>query len=133
MMNRMTHRRRGRSYADALPSMSDLRERLPEWRDVRDRMPEWSDVRERLPSAPEMENESVAKGLGWASIAIGLSEILMPRQIERTMGIGNGQNTGILRVLGVREICHGVDILSHRDPTPGLWGRVAGDLLDGVL
>ena len=49
------------------------------------------------------------------------------------MGIGNGQNTGILRVLGVREICHGVDILSHRDPTPGLWARVFGDLLDGVV
>ena len=49
------------------------------------------------------------------------------------MGIGNGQNTGVLRVLGVREIMHGVNILSHRDPAPGVWSRVAGDVLDGVL
>ncbi len=24
----------------------------------------------------------------------------------------------------------GVDILSHPDPTPGIWARVAGDMLD---
>lgn len=74
-----------------------------------------------------------ARGLGWASLLIGLTEILAPKKLERTMGIGNGQNTGILRALGVREIMHGVDILSHDDPTPGVWARVAGDALDTVL
>jgi hypothetical protein len=49
------------------------------------------------------------------------------------MGVGNRQTTGILRVLGVREIMHGIDILAHKDPTPGVWSRVFGDLLDGVL
>ena len=43
------------------------------------------------------------------------------------------QNTGILRVLGVRELMHGFDLLTHRDPAPGLWSRVAGDMLDGAL
>src|SRR3954462_7573100 len=80
-----------------------------------------------------MNDIEVARGLGWASIAIGASEILAPRQLEQAMGIGNGQNTGILRALGVREIMHGVDILSHDDPTPGVWARVAGDALDTVL
>lgn len=75
----------------------------------------------------------MARGLGWVSIAIGLTEILMPRQLEKTMGVRNGQATGILRVLGVREICHGIDILSHRDPGPAIKARVAGDLLDGAL
>jgi hypothetical protein len=28
---------------------------------------------------------------------------------------------------------HGVDILAHKDPTPGVWSRVFGDVLDGVL
>jgi len=65
-----------------------------------------------------------AQLLGWASIGIGLSELLLPRQIEqKCLGIGNGQNTGVLRVLGVREICHGIDLLSHRDPAPGVWAR----------
>src|SRR5437660_11138042 len=80
-----------------------------------------------------MNDIEVARGLGWASIAIGASEILAPRQLQRAMGIGNGENTGILRALGVREIMHGVDILSHDDPTPGVWARVAGDALDTVL
>src|SRR4051795_4468349 len=78
-------------------------------------------------------DQQAAQCLGWASIAVGLTEILAPKQLEKTMGVGNGQVTGILRVLGVREIMHGVDILAHNDPTPGVWSRVAGDLLDGVL
>jgi hypothetical protein len=49
------------------------------------------------------------------------------------MGIGNGQNTGILRALGAREILHGLDILTHEDPTPGVYARCAGDVLDGAL
>src|SRR3954453_11599789 len=71
--------------------------------------------------------------LGWASIAVGLTEIFAPKQLEKTMGVGNGQVTGILRVLGVREIMHGIDLLAHKDPTPGVWSRVFGDLLDGAL
>ena len=72
-------------------------------------------------------DQQAAQCLGWTSIAIGLTEILAPRRLEKTMGVGNGQTTGILRVLGVREIMHGVDILAHKDPTPGVWSRVFGD------
>src|SRR5206468_1023918 len=67
------------------------------------------------------------------SIAIGLTELLMPRKLEKTMGINNSQNTGILRVLGVRELAHGYDLLAHKNPTAGILARVAGDLLDGAL
>lgn len=80
-----------------------------------------------------MIEKQAARGLGLASLGIGLTEIAAPRQLEKTMGIGNGQTTGILRVLGVREIMHGFDILAHDDATPGVWSRVAGDVLDGVL
>src|SRR5947207_12417604 len=80
-----------------------------------------------------MFEETTARGLGVASIGIGLSEIAAPEKLQEIMGIGNGENTGIMRVLGVREILHGVDLLSHEDPTPGIWARVAGDMLDGVL
>ena len=78
-------------------------------------------------------DKAVARGLGIASLAIGLTEIVAPRQLETMMGVGNGQTTSILRVLGVREIMHGVDILSHEDPAPGLWARVVGDALDSAL
>jgi fructose-specific phosphotransferase system IIC component len=76
---------------------------------------------------------ATGKVLGVASIAIGLTEILAPRKLEKAMGIGNGQTTGILRTLGVREISHGVDLLTHDDPAPGIFARVLGDMLDGVL
>jgi len=78
-------------------------------------------------------DQQAATCLGWTSIAVGLTEMLAPKQLEKTMGVGNGQTTGILRVLGVREIMHGVDILAHDDPTPGVWARVFGDLLDSAL
>ena len=74
-----------------------------------------------------------ARALGWVSIAIGLTEIAAPRQLEKLMGVGDGQNIGVLRTLGVRELMHGIDILAHKDPTPGVWSRVAGDMLDGAL
>ena len=71
-------------------------------------------------------DQAGATALGWTSIGIGLAEIAAPRQVESMLGIGDGQNTGILRVLGVREICHGIDLLSHKDPAPGLLSRIAG-------
>lgn len=80
------------------------------------------------------ESDLIAsRTLGVVSIAIGLTELLFPKKLEKAMGIHNGENTGVLRTLGVREITHGIDLLSHKDPTPGVWSRVAGDMLDGAL
>lgn len=78
-------------------------------------------------------DQTAARSLGWASIGIGLTELLTPGKVEGMLGVRNGENTGILRALGIREIMTGVDILSHRDPTPGIWSRLAGDAVDGIL
>ena len=40
------------------------------------------------------------------------------------------ERTELIRVYGMREIATGVGILSQDDPTPWLWGRVGGDVLD---
>jgi hypothetical protein len=75
-----------------------------------------------------------ARALGWVSLAIAAAELLAPRKVEGMLGISkHPENTGILRVLGVRELGHGIDLLAHDDPAPGVWSRVAGDMLDGVL
>lgn len=74
-----------------------------------------------------------ARTLGLVSLGIGATELAFPHKLEELMGIGNGENTGILRVLGVREILHGLDILAHDNPKPGIWARVAGDMLDALL
>jgi hypothetical protein len=76
-----------------------------------------------------------ARGLGWASIGIGLAELAAPRQVQDLLGIEDRpDHRGVLRVLGVRELLHGVGILTEEKPTPqmtaGVWSRVAGDVLD---
>jgi uncharacterized membrane protein len=39
-------------------------------------------------------------------------------------------NRGLVRALGVREIAHGVGILSRRKPVGWVWSRVFGDVFD---
>jgi hypothetical protein len=36
----------------------------------------------------------------------------------------------LIQAYGLREIATGVGILASKDPTPWIWGRVAGDALD---
>lgn len=79
-----------------------------------------------------------AKALGWASVGIGLTELVVPQQIEHVLGLDDHHRTrGILRVLGIRELMHGLGILTERHPertaAAGLWSRVAGDALDSAL
>jgi hypothetical protein len=75
-----------------------------------------------------MDDRKLAKGLGWFSIGLGLAEIAAGRQIGRALGMEH--RTGLLAAYGAREIATGVGILTASDPTPWMWGRVAGDGLD---
>jgi hypothetical protein len=82
-------------------------------------------------------DKAAARALGWASIGIGLTEIAAPKHVEALLGIDvSAENRGILRVLGVRELMHGVGILADGDMrklAAGVWSRVAGDGLDSAL
>lgn len=71
---------------------------------------------------------SIARGLGCFSIALGLVEALNPTMLTRALGM-EGKET-LLRGYGAREIGTGIGILAANDPTPWVWGRVAGDGLD---
>jgi hypothetical protein len=55
-------------------------------------------------------------------------EVVAARSLTRALGM-DGQET-LVRAYGVREIATGVAILASEDPTPWIWGRVAGDALD---
>ncbi len=72
--------------------------------------------------------DTLARGLGLLSIAIGIAEVVAPRTLARALGM-KGQE-GLIAGYGVREIATGVGILASKDPTPWIWGRVAGDGLD---
>jgi hypothetical protein len=71
--------------------------------------------------------DRLARGLGWFSIGLGLTELLAPRAITRTLGLQGKE--GLVRAFGVRELGHGMLSLSV-DKHVGLWSRVAGDVLD---
>jgi hypothetical protein len=72
--------------------------------------------------------DGLARGLGWFSIALGAAEVLAPRQLASTLGMEGYER--LITAYGVREIVQGVGILASEDPTPWIWGRVAGDALD---
>jgi hypothetical protein len=73
--------------------------------------------------------QSVARGLGWFSVALGAAELLFAPSFAR--GLGMPGRAWLIRAYGLREIATGIGILAaKRDMTPWLWGRVAGDALD---
>jgi len=77
-----------------------------------------------------VDAEKLARGLGWFSIGLGLAEVLAPGGIAKISGVSK-KNSGLIRLLGLREIAHGVGIFAQgRRPAGALWARVAGDALD---
>jgi hypothetical protein len=75
-----------------------------------------------------MRAHRAAKGLGWFSIGLGLAELFFARPLARSIGMQGRE--GVLRLYGLREIANGLGILGAKDPTPWVWGRVGGDVLD---
>ena len=74
--------------------------------------------------------ERVARGLGWFSIGLGLTELFAPTLVARLCG-GTGKHTGLIRLYGLREIAAGLMIFSQgKKPASGVWSRVAGDAID---
>ena len=66
--------------------------------------------------------------LAYFSLALGALELFAAPKLTKMLGM-RGQED-LVRAYGVREIVKGVGILSSSNPTPWLWGRVAGDALD---
>jgi uncharacterized membrane protein len=76
----------------------------------------------------------LSRGLGWFSVALGLTEIALPKTLARVIGVEPRAGTRwVLRAMGVREVLAGLGVLMqpHR-PLP-LWARVAGDAIDLAL
>jgi len=71
---------------------------------------------------------TLARGLGWFSVALGAAELLAPRQLDDRIGGGHSRN--LVRAYGLRELAAGVGLLSASDQRPWIWSRIAGDALD---
>ena len=79
-------------------------------------------------------DERLAKGLGWFSIGLGLTQVLAPRGFARSIGVeDDGGNCAVVRLVGLRELACGIGILSRRRPAGWVWARVAGDMMDIAL
>lgn len=72
-------------------------------------------------------SDTLARGLGWFSVGLGLLELMAPERITRALGMRGKE--GLVRAYGAREIASGILSLSA-DKQAGLWSRVAGDGLD---
>jgi hypothetical protein len=70
----------------------------------------------------------LAQGLGIFSIFLGIIEVVCGRWLSRSLGLDGRES--VVRLYGGREILTGIAILVSKDPTPWIWGRVAGDALD---
>lgn len=76
----------------------------------------------------------LARGLGWFSVGLGVTQLLAPRAVARAIGVGTGPTECLaMRAVGVRELMAGFGILKGSRPAPFLWSRVAGDLMDLAL
>jgi uncharacterized membrane protein len=69
------------------------------------------------------------KALGWVSLGLGLAELIVPKRIQKLTGV-RGHYSGLIRLMGVREMAHALFILFQTRPYQGLWSRVAGDAVD---
>jgi hypothetical protein len=90
----------------------------------------------RSPGDPKVEqtgpssvspSDTLARALGWFSLALGLMEVVAPERVTRLLGLPGKE--GLVRAYGAREIMAGVPTLSM-DKHVGLASRVAGDVLD---
>jgi hypothetical protein len=78
-----------------------------------------------------MKTRQIANGLGWFSLALGLTEVVAARPLARALGI---KQVGLVRAFGLREIAAGVGLLMKDRKGPWIGARIAGDALDlGVL
>ncbi len=72
--------------------------------------------------------DTLARGLGWFSIALGTAELLGGRRMAEALGMED--RTPLFRLFGLREILVGIGILQKPTSPSLLWARVGGDALD---
>jgi uncharacterized membrane protein len=80
--------------------------------------------------------ERLADVLGWASLGLGVPQLVAPGRFARAIGIRDTDETRFwTRVVGVRELGAAAGILELEKPRPvgWVWGRVLGDVKDLTL
>jgi uncharacterized membrane protein len=82
-------------------------------------------------SAHDLPPDSLARALGWFSVALGAAELVAPGAMSRLIGAPSDARTlSLIRTMGARELGNGIAILTRPDSAAPLWARVAGDATD---
>lgn len=71
--------------------------------------------------------DRLARALGWFSIGLGLTELVAPGRLARSLGLDDKE--GLIRAYGLRELASAVPTLSVDKPI-GLAARIGGDAID---
>jgi hypothetical protein len=71
--------------------------------------------------------ETLAKGLGVFSLAVGIVELAAPGRISRWLGVK--PRRPLVRGFGARELVCGAGLVAMHRPTAFLWSRAAGDAM----
>jgi hypothetical protein len=87
-------------------------------------------ARQRARNVPvaAISPRTIARGLGWFSIALGTAEIVAARAVSRSAGLES--SAALVRLYGLRELACGIGILASGKAAPFLWARLGGDVLD---
>jgi hypothetical protein len=89
---------------------------------------------ERMQRIENGRTSQLARGLGWFSVGLGLTELFAPRPLARAIGIDDDDGTrNALVACGVRELAAGAGILARPQQPAFLWNRVVGDAIDLAL
>lgn len=92
------------------------------------------ELRDKSKDLVKGKSDSLATGLGWFSVALGLAQLAAPHRVAEIAGIEpTDDNLRLMRTLGMRELASGVGILTQPVPDKWLWSRVAGDVMDLAL
>ncbi|MEP6657094.1 MAG: SRPBCC family protein [Betaproteobacteria bacterium] len=82
-------------------------------------------------SSKRIDEQRLARALGWFSVALGVAEVMAPRRVGKAIGFD--RHPGLMQAVGLREIASGIGILTLQRQPDWLWSRVAGDAVDLAL
>jgi hypothetical protein len=78
-----------------------------------------------------MDEDGLARTLGWVSIGVGLAAVAAPGPLMSALGLGDRPNMG--RLLGVRDLVLGAGLLLGQNTAAWCRARGVADALDVAL
>lgn len=77
-----------------------------------------------------MKKDHIGRAIGAASVAFGITDLLLGRKLGRGIGAGADMGGRLFQIVGAREVATGVaGLVAPRSAAPVRW-RLAGDIFD---